>query len=605
MRSAASRNSTGAPPPPARSARQRSVRPAMAGGALPADMPLAALLAALLPALLPTHGALAQGAPPPQQNPVTTIAPPKGPTVAPGMKLPGEEGYPNQVPAIPVAVTSIVVEGVTTFPPSEINRLTQGLVGPNTPATAIEAARLAILRKYRDGGYPLVTVSASVNRTGVLRFVVVEGRISDVKLEGDIGPAGTKVLGFLHNLIQDGPSKTSVIERWLLLAQDVPGVTLQTVLRPSETEPGSLVLVARVSRTAISGFALADNRAYRDTGPVESLAVLGYNSLTSLGERSEVSIYKSLTNWTQIFGQADVEMFIGNSGLKFRVYGGSGTTDPSGTLATANYHGVTQVGGFAFSYPLLYSRREKLNLVGMFDLFDTSTTGAGIETHDSLRIIRFGADYARLDQVFGATHPAENRVSFRINRGFDGLGSTHTGQATLSRPGEVMDFTSLTGTISRNQTLFSPWRDSTVSLLMELSGQKSGDILPPEEQYHLGGLESVRGYYAGEVAGDSALATTLELQLNTTAHIDAFGLSHDVGLQFYTYYDWGESWQNRALDYATHVSSIGIGVRSALTRFLEYDMEGVTRLNRQPASSNAAVAPLDAQAFYWRVLVRF
>jgi hypothetical protein len=34
-------------------------------------------------------------------------------------------------------------------------------------------------------------------------------------------------------------------------------------------------------------------------------------------------------------------------------------------------------------------------------------------------------------------------------------------------------------------------------------------------------------------------------------------------------------------------------------------MEGVTRLNRQPQSSNAAVAPLAAQAFYWRVLVRF
>jgi hemolysin activation/secretion protein len=498
-----------------------------------------------------------------------------------------------------------VVEGGTIFPKAEIATLTDGLIGPATPASAIEAARLAILRKYRDGGYPLVTVSAVLARNGALRFVVVEGRISDIKLEGDIGPAGTKVLGFLGNLIKDGPTKTSEIERWLLLAQDVPGVTLQTVLRPSEADPGSLILIARVSRTAVSGFVVSDNRAFKDTGPVEALGVVGYNSMTSLGERSEVSIYKSVNDWSQIFGQADVEMFVGNSGLKFRIYGGAGTTDPTGTLATAGYHGITQVGGFQFSYPLIYARRQKLNLVGMFDLFDTKTNGSAINTHDSLRIVRFGADYARLDQVFGAAHPAENRVSFRINRGFDGLGSTHTGQITLSRQGEVMDFTSLSGTISRNQTLFSPWGDATVSLLMQLAGQKSGDVLPPEEQYHLGGLQSVRGYYSGEVAGDSAIATTLELQLNTSVHVEPFGKPRDVGLQFYTYYDWGEGWQNQSLSYSTHVSSVGIGMRSALTQFLEFDMEGVTRLNRQPASSNAAVAPLDAQAFYWRVLVRF
>ncbi len=230
------------------------------------------------------------------------------------MKLPGEEAYPNQAPNTPVNVTSVVVEGGTIFPKAEIDGLTDGLIGPATPASAIEAARLAILRKYRDDGYPLVTVSAALARNGALRFVVVEGRISDVKLEGDIGPAGTKVLQFLGNLIKDGPTKTSEIERWLLLAQDVPGVGLQTVLRPSEADPGSLVLIARVTRTPISGFVVADNRAFKDTGPVEVLGVVGYNSVTSLGERSEVSIYKSVDGLVADFrpgGCRDVRRQVG------------------------------------------------------------------------------------------------------------------------------------------------------------------------------------------------------------------------------------------------------------------------------------------------------
>ncbi len=547
----------------------------------------------------------------PQQSPIPFIAPPEGPRLEPGLKVPGAEAYPNTAPATPVAVSSVTVEGSTVLTPQQAAAMTQGLVGAATPMSAIEAARLRLLESYRGDGYPLVTVAAALGTNGQLRFNVIEGRISEVKLDGDIGPAGSKVLAFLNNLIQPGPTSAASLERWLLTAQDVPGVTLETVLRPSETEPGSLVLVARVTRTAISGFVVADNRAYQYTGPAQVLAVAGYNSLTSWGERTEVSIYKSLFNSTQIFGQADIETFIGNSGLKFRIYGGAGDTVPNGTLKAVGYNGDTQVGGMQLSYPLLYSRQQKLNLLALFDVFETTTyeatTGSsGPNSHDGLRIFRLGADYARLDQLFGSARPAENRISFKLSHGIDGLGSSNNGNALLSRQGEVMGFTALSAQISRNQTLFSPWSDATVSMLTLLTGQYSHDILPPEEEFHLGGLQFTRGYYSGEVSGDSAIAATLELQLSTSAHVEPPWVGpRDVGLQFYTYYDWGQTYQNRALDAPAHIGSLGLGVRSSLTRNLEFDIEGVTRLNRQPQGSSSSISELAAQAYYWRLLVRF
>lgn len=551
-----------------------------------------------------------QALPPPLlPSPIPFVAPPSAPKVARTLPIPAPEAYPNLAPGTPVRVTTVVVDGSTTLTPEQIAGLTQGLEGPATPTSSIEAARLKLLRFYRDGGYPLVTVSAALGANGRLRFIVTEGRISDVKLEGDIGPAGTKVLQFLNNLIKPGPTSTDSLERWLLIAQDVPGVSLQTVLRPSETEPGSLVLIARVTRSPISGFVVADNRAYKYTGPEQILAVAGYNSLTSLGERTEISIYKSLTNRTQIFGQAAFETFIGKSGLRLRIYGGAGNTTPTGTLATVGYNGETEVGGIQLAYPLLYSRRQKLSIVGLFDVFETSTfqsaSGNVPTTHDGLRIFRIGADYALLDQLFGAAHPAENRLILRVSHGIDGLGSSNTGSTMLSRPGSVMDFTSVSGEISRNQTLFSPWGDASVSLLTMLTGQGSRDILPPEEQFHLGGLRFNRGYYAGEISGDSAIVATAELQLTTSAHIEPFGKPRDIGLQFYSYYDWGQTYQNRPLDTSQHLTSVGVGLRTSLTQNIELDLEGVTRLNRQPQTSSAAVAPLSAQAIYWRVLVRF
>ena len=80
------------------------------------------------------------------------------------------------------------------------------------PLPKIDAARQAILQHYRSAGYVLSTVSANLDTAGHLRFVVTEGRIASVKLDGDIGPAGMQVLRFLNRLTE--VSGRSIPPRW-------------------------------------------------------------------------------------------------------------------------------------------------------------------------------------------------------------------------------------------------------------------------------------------------------------------------------------------------------------------------------------------------------
>ena len=87
--------------------------------------------------------------------------------------------------------------------------MASGLVGPAVPLPQIDAARQAILQRYRSDGYVLTTVSASLDANGTLRFVVTEGRIASVKLDGDIGPAGTQVLRFLNRLTEQAADRFS------------------------------------------------------------------------------------------------------------------------------------------------------------------------------------------------------------------------------------------------------------------------------------------------------------------------------------------------------------------------------------------------------------
>lgn len=551
--------------------------------------------------------------PVPQGSPIPRILPATPPGVSPGgIELP-PSGPGAPIAGPPVRIVTVSVQGVSVYPPTEIQGMTQGLIGPALPFAQIDTVRQQILQRYRADGYVLSAVSAQYDAaTGQLQYRVTEGHISSVKLDGDIGPAGVQVLRFLNRLTEEPVTDAATLERYLLLAQDVPGVNLHAVLQPSTDQPGALTLVAQVSRQAVSGLIATDNRASRLTGPIETLAGIALNSFSQYGEKTEVSIYHAWPN-SQTFGQASIETFIGSSGLKIQIYGGAGETVPTGPLSAINYNGITQVFGAKASYPVIRSRRQTLNTWLAFDGIEStinSNLGAGgpssVTSYDSLRILRLGADYAMSDLWAGDNRPAIDGISARISKGMDILGATTNGQAlTAPRLGEQTNLLKFNFQLSRTQTLWYPWQGASVALMGLLAGQWSNSILPPSEQFYLGGAQFTRGYYSGEVAGDKALATTAELQLNTGIDLSRVGLSAEVNSQFYVFYDWGEVWQNQSTTLAPRLASTGGGVRIQATRHVEVDFEGLARLNRYPSGMGAGISALNGGAFYWRVLAHF
>jgi len=550
--------------------------------------------------------------PPPPGSPIPGMLPPAPPAVTPGLQVIPQGNLPNNAPNTPVVVTSVVIDGATVFPKAELEAEVASLIGPATPATRIEAARLALVRRYRDAGYPLVNVVVDV-AGGQVHFIVSEGHITSVLLDGDIGPAGTQVLRFLDVLKDEVPISASTIERALLLAQDVPGVSIQAVLKPDDTAgttPGALTLIARVSHTPYSGLLTADNRAYQNTGPQEALASVNLNSFTSFGEQTQLQLYDAGAG-SQIFGQGSIEAFLGGSGLKFKFYGGAGDSLPTGTLAAINYLGQTDVVGGQFSYPLIRSREQTLNLIGLFEAINSTISTGGspatVASRDSVRAFRVGFDYALLDLWLGAAMPATNSLTIRLSQGINGLGATANGATDSANAfaGPQFDFTKITGEATREQTLFTVWPGSTVSLYGLVTGQGTSHVLPTIEQFYLGGSAFTRGYYSGEVTGDNALAATTELRLNTGFPLSLFNTSTDVGLQAYGFYDWGETWNESELEPNHRLASMGIGARMKVTEYAEFDVEGVQRLVLNPLGGVGGTQKLSPQAGYWRVVIKF
>jgi hemolysin activation/secretion protein len=542
---------------------------------------------------------------PPPGSPIERVEPRQLPAVTPnGINLSPIE--PGEVPNVPIAVNRVEIVGGSLFI-AELRPFLDGLTGPAVPLTRLDTVRQDILQYYRSRGYALTSVSLAIDRAnGVVRYTVVEGHIAAVKLDGDIGPAGAMVLRFLERLTAYPVIDSATLERYLLLAQDVPGVSLSTVLEPSKDEPGALTLIAQVSLKHVSGQVSLDNRAYYLTGPIEFLGIVDLNSLTAWGDKTEFSYFHAFPD-SQNFGQISTEWFIGASGLKLKIYGGAGANLPTGPLAELKYNGWTDIFGAQITYPFIRSRRQNLNVYGALDALESTVytgTPSVQSSADEVRVLRAGEDYIVSDLLLGATRPATTQFSARLSRGLDFLGGFH-GTAlppSTARQGEQHNFTAVKFETSRTQTLFVPWEGASVALMTLLTGQWTPDILPPAEQFYLGGSRFTRGFYSGQVPGDKALAATAELQLNTTIDLSYFGSRADVANQFYLFYDWGEAWQNLNTDFAARLALAGGGVRLQMTNYVELDLEALGRLTIHPAPSTA---DLNGIGLFWRVVGRF
>ncbi len=579
---------------------------------------------------------------PPAGSPIDRLAPRALPSVsATGIDFGNLDR--GEVPNVSVAIRAVQLTGATMFQP-ELAAYTADLTGPGVPLPKLNEARQKILMHYRERGFAFVSVHLSVDPgPGIARFQVVEGRIVAVKLDGDVGPAGAMILRFLNRLIDDKPIDTVKLEKYVLLAQDVPGVTLSTVLEESKTARGDLTLIAQVGRSGVavlpgakygslSGYASADNRAFELTGPMEALAGISIAGLTSLGDKTEFSFFHAFPN-SQNFGQISSEWYvcvpgmessfmraICSSGLKMKIYGGAGVSTPTGSLAALKYNGVTNIFGAQLTLPVIRSRQENLNVYAALDMLESTVfTGAVAlqSSADQVRSLRVGADYIVSDQLVdrmlarigggewpGGKRPATNQLLVRVSRGLDILGGYH-GTAlppSTARQNERHNYTAIKFEASRTQTMYGFEGGSNIALMGLVTGQWSNDILPPSEQFYLGGMRFNRGYYAGQAPGDKALAYTAEVQFNTMLDLSWAFSQTEVPSQFYVFYDWGQTWQNQAADFATRLISAGTGVRLQLTKSVELDLEAVMRMTRRPPP---ATADLNGIGLYWRVMGRF
>jgi hemolysin activation/secretion protein len=475
------------------------------------------------------------------------------PAIVPDEAVPGaqQEQAPSFDPALRFELKSVSIAGNTVFSTDQLHPLFADKIGTQVSLNEVQAIANAITAKYRNEGYILSRALVPVQRIGggEVEIQVIEGYIDGVSFQGEV-PGDPWLIGqYAERITHSRPLNVADMERYILLINDLAGMTARGALSPSATAQGASQLTVTLEQRDYDGSFEVDNRGSRFLGPAQGKITLRANDLAGMHERITFRTVDTLNLEELRYHELSVEQPVGPEGTRVRLLGSMTETEPGNGLEPLDIEGDSTTFILEATHPFLRSRRENLFGTFGFTYRDTESDVLGTEIYeDNIRTVHAGAAYDFYDRWLGI-----NQVAASVTQGLDILGANDDGDA-ISRANAEHDFTRFNIDAQRLQSI-----DENFSVQLNASAQYGMDELYSSEEFTLGGEFFGSAYDPSELSGDHGVSGRAELQYNLDYPIDWMNTS-----QFYTFLDGGKIWNRNALagefSNASLVSS-GLGMR--------------------------------------------
>jgi len=477
--------------------------------------------------------------------------------------------------------------GLDRVPGLSLDQAYADYVGRELPVSVLCDIRAEANALLRSQGYlATVEIPEQSLADGIPDFRVVFGRLTAVRVRGEAGPSERLVASYLEKLTQQDVFNTNTAERYLLLADDLPGLDVRLSLRPAAGgAPGDLVGEIAVLRQKAMADVNIQNLGSRAIGRLGGVLRGEIYDVTGLGDRTSVALFSTLDFDEQQTLQLGHDFRVGSEGLRF---GGQLTlsqTKPATGIAGFNVEAETLFASLYASYPLVRSRKHSIYVDGGFDVVDQNVDVNNVAlTRDKVRVAFARVAGEALDQrsVLRADgySPFEPRFRLRYGiearHGLDVLDASPDCRANLL--GCLLGGVAPPSRIEADPTPFLvrlnagiEWRPlPQLAFVLDNQGQITNDPLPAFEEIAAGSFSIGRGYDPGAVLGDSGVLNSLEVRFGTLMPTRA----ETVAWQTYLFSDvahvWNEDPSRRAAN-PDRLWSAGAGVRFAWGQGLQGD----------------------------------
>lgn len=388
-----------------------------------------------------------------------------------------------------------------------LNRAVAGYIGRPIDFSDLQNAASMAALAYRERGYvATVSIPRQEIADGVITLKVSEARYSGATLDASsTGRIRSElILARVERAMQvEKAVNTNILDRQVLLLNDLPGASVRAGLAPGDEEGDTRVVLQSDAKPLVTGNLIADVNGAVSTGRERTTIDLAFNSPDGKGEQYTVS---AMGSSGIRYGRVGASFPVGLDGARLGV--NASTLDYrviDGPSVLSDLHGSSTSAGVDLSYPLVRSQQANLYLTGglvtkRFDNYAGVLRTRLYETHAGTA----SATGNWFDRLFGG---ASNQASVQLTLGqlvFQDETSRLSDALTARTQGW---FDKLLASLSRNQSLPGGW-----SLVLSYSGQRSTKNLDSSERFFLGGPTGLRAFPVSEGGGSEGDLLQAELR---------------------------------------------------------------------------------------------
>lgn len=565
-------------------------------------LPAILLLAALIfPTIVSAQVVVPGGAAPGRerqqfQTPEAPRAVPGGPRVS----LPSTTA-PAEAKDTKLFIRKIRVVGSTVYTQEQLAPLYEELLRKSVSLQAVYDLAQKITAKYGADGYVLsraIVPEQELDPKGAsITIEVVEGYVDKVVWPKKLARYRDFFTDYAARITADRPINIKTLERYLLLANDLPGLKFTTKLEASKTTKGASTLTVEVTEKPVDVIARVDNRGTNSRGPLQWIVSPTFNNM--FGKHGALTLgYAATVPFSELqYVAPGYRQVLTSEGLTFFANGSYSWGYPAVQIPDAfkfrTYSNYVESG---LTYPIIRAREKNLALSGLAFMSDSySFLGEDANQIDRLRGLR-----AKLDGDMAESSGAINQFNITISKGFLGLGSTQnssdpTGPLVAggpSNPWGKVDFAKAEGFYARTQPIVDRF-----SAQIAAYGQYAFTPLLVPEQCGYGGRQFGRAFDPSDLLGDHCWMASAELRYDLPA-VTSFA-NTQVNTQFYGFTDRGTRYilAGATSDVGTSQSaaSAGGGVRLNWQNYLNVDL----------SAAKAIEGPRNVTRFFFIATARY
>ncbi len=458
----------------------------------------------------------------------------------------------------PLVLHKVRFQGGTVFPLSDLREHYQPLIGHQTTLGELQQYTARLTQRYRQEGYLLsyAYLPPQELADGRVNVVLVEGYIRDYRVDGDIGPAGAYLHQLLGRLATERPLTRETLERYMGLAERLPGVTIEPQLAVAQTTAGAARLTVRARRKPFSAAVTVANGNRDDA---QALLTATSHAQTRFAEQIEASLALPPGNDQVHYQRLAYSQYLDAGGSQLLLSASRYRSEPGTRIRLDDGRDITRKidsdrYAIGLRQPVIVRPDEWMVVQGQVysvsehleDRLDGLPSARNYDTY--VRAVSFEGDWRKVE---------EGRlriVSAGVYQGLDYLGARSDADYDL-------DFLRLRLSGLQSDTLLGSWQGVVSGALYW-----SDDRLPDSERAGFGGQSFGRGYPRDQADGDKGWGVAYEL--NYSMHANWLAL-----VQPYVVLDTAQAWHNRGPVEDAHLASAALGVRLGDGRLFNVALE--------------------------------